>query len=39
MPVYDYACETCGPFTVLRPMAQFRDPHDCPDCGSSCGRA
>ncbi|WP_264046995.1 FmdB family zinc ribbon protein [Methylobacterium flocculans] len=39
MPVYDYACEACGPFTVLRPMAQFRDPHDCPDCGSSCGRA
>ncbi|MGU3360885.1 FmdB family zinc ribbon protein [Methylobacterium sp. M6A4_1b] len=39
MPVYDYACEACGPFTVLRPMAQFRDPHDCPDCGTSCGRA
>ena len=39
MPVYDYACEACGPFTVLRPMAQFKDPHDCPDCGSSCGRA
>ena len=39
MPVYDYACEACGPFTVLRPMAQFRDPHDCPDCGAECGRA
>ncbi|MCJ2108838.1 zinc ribbon domain-containing protein [Methylobacterium sp. E-041] len=39
MPVYDYACEACGPFTVLRPMAQFRDPHDCPDCGAACGRA
>ncbi|MCC0806173.1 zinc ribbon domain-containing protein [Methylobacterium sp. W2] len=39
MPVYDYACDACGPFTVLRPMAQFKDPHDCPDCGSSCGRA
>ena len=39
MPVYDYACEACGPFTVLRPMAQFKDPHDCPDCGTACGRA
>lgn len=39
MPVYDYACQTCGPFTVLRPMAQFRDPHDCPDCGGPCERA
>lgn len=39
MPVYDYACETCGPFTVLRPMAQFKDPHDCPDCGGSSPRA
>ncbi|WP_426314431.1 FmdB family zinc ribbon protein [Methylobacterium fujisawaense] len=39
MPVYDYACEACGPFTVMRPMAEFRDPHDCPDCGSSSQRA
>jgi len=39
MPVYDYSCEACGPFTVLRPMAQFQDPHDCPDCGGACGRA
>ena len=39
MPVYDYACRSCGPFTMLRPMAQFKDPHDCPDCGESCPRA
>ena len=39
MPVYDYACEACGPFTVLRPMAQFKDPHACPDCGDACQRA
>ena len=39
MPVYDYACDACGPFTVLRPMAEFQDPHDCPDCGTACGRA
>ena len=35
MPVYEYACEACGPFTALRPMAQFKDPHDCPDCGDA----
>ncbi len=39
MPVYDYACAACGPFTVLRPMAQFQDPHDCPGCGAASGRA
>ncbi|MGV7030989.1 FmdB family zinc ribbon protein [Methylobacterium symbioticum] len=39
MPVYDYACESCGPFTVMRPMAEFQHPHDCPDCGATCRRA
>ena len=39
MPVYEYACHACGPFTALRPMAQFKDPHDCPDCGEACERA
>jgi putative FmdB family regulatory protein len=39
MPVYDYACVECGVFTVLRPMAEFQAPHDCPDCGASSGRA
>jgi putative FmdB family regulatory protein len=39
MPVYDYACEACGPFTVMRPMAEFRDPHACPDCGGTSPRA
>ena len=39
MPVYDYACEGCGPFTALRPMAAFRDPCACPDCGGEAPRA
>ncbi len=39
MPVYDYACEACGPFTVMRPMAEFREPHACPDCGAASQRA
>ena len=24
MPVYDYACQACGPFTAMRPMADER---------------
>ncbi|AYO83819.1 FmdB family zinc ribbon protein [Methylobacterium brachiatum] len=39
MPVYDYACTACGPFTAMRPMAEFKDPHACPDCGEACQRA
>jgi putative FmdB family regulatory protein len=26
MPVYDYMCESCGAFTVLRPMAKSAEP-------------
>lgn len=32
MPIYDYDCETCGPFEALRPMADFAEPCDCPEC-------
>ena len=39
MPVYDYACDACGPFTVLRPMEEFREPCICPSCGASAPRA
>ena len=38
MPVYEYACAKCGPFTALRPMAEYADPQDCPDCGASAPR-
>ncbi|HUA56753.1 MAG TPA: zinc ribbon domain-containing protein [Candidatus Sulfotelmatobacter sp.] len=38
MPLYDYDCARCGPFTVLRPMAECEAPHDCPDCGASAPR-
>ena len=27
MPVYDYLCADCGPFTMLRPMAEFDAPY------------
>lgn len=39
MPVYDYLCDDCGPFTVMRPMAECDEPHDCPDCGGIAPRA
>ncbi len=38
MPIYDYACDACGPFTAMRPMAQFRDPCACPECGTGAPR-
>ena len=34
MPVYDYLCEECGPFTSLRAMSDYEKPSDCPDCGA-----
>lgn len=38
MPMYDYACADCGEFTALRPLAQWRDPAACPQCGVLSGR-
>ena len=38
MPIYDYECAACGPFTAMRPMVQFRDPCACPECGSGASR-
>ncbi len=39
MPVYDYLCPDCGPFTVLRPMAEFDAPHPVEECGVAAPRA
>lgn len=38
MPIYDYACDACGPFTAMRPMAQFLAPCACPECGAGATR-
>jgi putative FmdB family regulatory protein len=38
MPNYEYECETCGPFTENRPMAEFDLPQPCPDCGDMAPR-
>ena len=32
MPVYEYLCDDCGPFTDMRPMAECDAPQDCPQC-------
>jgi putative FmdB family regulatory protein len=39
MPVYDYLCERCGPFTDMRPMAESGRPRECPECGAEAPRA
>jgi putative FmdB family regulatory protein len=39
MPVYDYNCSQCGPFTTMRPMAEYDRPAECPHCGRQSERA
>ena len=39
MPVYEYLCTDCGPFTDLRPMAECDAPLSCPECGVLAPRA
>jgi putative FmdB family regulatory protein len=39
MPVYDYLCTDCGPFTDMRSMAECELPNDCPGCGLEAPRA
>lgn len=39
MPVYDYQCQRCGPFTETRPMAMCEAPCECPECGADAPRA
>jgi putative FmdB family regulatory protein len=38
MPTYDYECADCGPFSEIRPMAEFELPQPCPDCGEPAPR-
>ncbi len=38
MPVYEYLCEGCGPFTAVRPMSEYEKPQPCPDCGDKARR-
>ena len=38
MPTYEYECPDCGPFSDVRPMAEFDQPQPCPDCGAPIQR-
>lgn len=38
MPVYAFTCEDCGPFDVMRPMAESGAPARCPSCGTTAAR-
>ena len=38
MPLYEFWCETHGPFEAMRSMADFAEPCDCPDCGAPAAR-
>lgn len=39
MPLYDYACNDCGPFREWQSMSAAAIPVDCPACGDSAPRA
>jgi putative FmdB family regulatory protein len=38
MPVYEYLCDDCGPFTDMRLMAECDDPQACPHCEGTSPR-
>jgi len=38
MPVYEYLCGDCGPFTDTRPMAECDLPSNCPACSATAPR-
>ena len=38
MPTYDYECPDCGPFSEIRPMAEFDRAQPCPDCSALAPR-
>jgi putative FmdB family regulatory protein len=39
MPVYDYECTRCGPFTIMRPMVECDLSAQCPRCEEDAPRA
>jgi putative FmdB family regulatory protein len=38
MPVYEYLCEDCGPFKLMRSMTEYELPADCPLCQANAPR-
>lgn len=39
MPLYEYECAHCGPFSDFRPMADYALPAICPNCSAEAPRA
>ncbi|MDT7953366.1 MAG: zinc ribbon domain-containing protein [Acetobacteraceae bacterium] len=39
MPVYEYLCGSCGPFSAMRPMSAYAAPAPCEGCGAAAPRA
>jgi putative FmdB family regulatory protein len=38
MPTYEYMCDKVRTITEMRPMAQCKLPHACPECGADAPR-
>jgi putative FmdB family regulatory protein len=38
VPIYAFRCEGCGPFDLIRPMADAGEPARCPACGAEARR-
>ena len=38
MPIYEYECRTCGPFSDSRPMVEAGLPAPCPQCARKAPR-
>ncbi|WP_144140285.1 FmdB family zinc ribbon protein [Paraburkholderia sp. BCC1884] len=38
MPLYDYQCDACGVFEVMRKLAERDDPVRCSRCDALAGR-
>jgi len=38
VPIYAFTCEGCGPFELMRPMAESAAPARCPSCGAGARR-
>ncbi|WP_186027896.1 FmdB family zinc ribbon protein [Burkholderia gladioli] len=38
MPIYDFHCDTCGPFAALRSIVERDRPAPCPVCGTIAAR-
>ncbi len=38
MPIYEYICQDCGPFTEMEKMARASEPMPCPSCERSAPR-